>query len=288
MDVLPVVAHAAETVRPLVEERRHDLTLSLSEVPMRVVGDPTRLEQIVVNLLVNAAKYTDPGGKIDLAARPEGDEVAISVTDNGRGIPPEQLPRMFELFAQGDRSVERSEGGLGIGLTLVKSLVELHGGVVFARSDGPGSGSQFMVRLPAAPQPINEGAADQPPATSEGERGARVLIVDDNVDSAHGLAGLLGLLGHDVAEAFDGAEAIEAARRHRPEFVLLDIGLPGMNGYEVARRLRAEGFSDATIVAVSGYGEEVARSRAREAGFDHHLVKPVDFEKLAAIMRREP
>ncbi len=288
LEVLPVLAHAVETVRPLVEDRRHELTVSHSSTPMWVVADAQRLEQVVVNLLNNAAKYTDVGGQITLSARPDGDSVAITVADNGSGIPPERIPEMFQLFAQGDRSIARSEGGLGIGLTLVQNLVELHGGSITARSEGPGQGSEFTVRLPAV-KPVRVRRPAQPSAASERpQSGARVLVVDDNEDSARGMVRLLRMLGHDVATALDGPSAITAALQHRPEFVLLDIGLPGMDGYEVAERLRAEGFTSATIIAVSGYGEEAARRRSRAAGFDHHLVKPVEVDTLVALMRREP
>ncbi|WP_435020456.1 PAS domain-containing protein [Tundrisphaera sp. TA3] len=285
VDMLALVASAVETVRPLVEERRHELTVSHSTAPMWVDADPHRIEQVLVNLLTNAAKYTEAGGRITLAARPDGGSVAVAVSDNGTGIPPEKIPQMFELFAQGDRSIARSEGGLGIGLTLVKNLVEMHGGSVIARSEGVARGSEFTVRLPAvaAPEAGRPGASR--PAEGSPAKGARVLVVDDNEDSARGLARLLKVLGNQVEVASDGPTALGLAGWFAPDFVLLDIGLPGMDGYEVARRLRADGLAGTTIIAVSGYGEEAARSRAREAGFDHHLVKPLDYETLVAIMR---
>ncbi|QDV33723.1 ATP-binding protein [Tautonia plasticadhaerens] len=287
LDVLPVLGDAVETVRPLIDDRGHDLTIAHSSHPMWVSADPQRLEQVVVNLLNNAAKYTEAGGKITLSARPDAGSVAITVADNGSGIPPEKIPEMFQLFAQGDRSIARTEGGLGIGLTLVKNLVEMHGGSVTARSDGVGKGSEFTVRLPAVGAPRAERPAKAAGGVERPQTGARVLVVDDNEDSARGLVRLLTMLGHDVEAALDGPSAIEAALRHRPEFVLLDIGLPGMDGYEVAERLRAEGFTDATIIDVSGYGEEAARKRSRDAGFNHHLVKPVDYDRLVALIRRE-
>ena len=243
--------------------------------------DPTRLEQVVVNLLNNAAKYSENGGHIRLSARDEGDEVVISVRDRGVGIPPEKLPQMFELFAQGDRSLARSEGGLGIGLTVVKKLVEMHGGTrrrPRARGPARGASSRSGSRGPRGPPRRRRRRA----APAGGERkSSRILVVDDNVDTARGMARLLKLLGHEVAVAHDGPEGIEAARRHRPEFVLLDIGLPGMDGYEVASRLRREECcKDAVIIAVSGYGQEEDRRRSKEAGFDHHLIKPLDHDAL--------
>jgi PAS domain S-box-containing protein len=288
LDVVPVLARAAETVGPLVRGRGHTLTIDHPPGPLWVHADPDRLEQVLVNLLTNAAKYTDAGGRIALSARPEGDRIALAVEDNGSGIPPEKIPQMFELFAQGDRSIARSEGGLGIGLTLVKNLVELHGGSVAARSEGPGRGSEFTVRLPAVPAPSSSPSPDanRPAPAAAPPRRARVLVVDDNEDSALGLARLLRLLGHDVEVAHDGPAALRAAGRARPDDVLLDIGLPGMDGYQVASRLRAEGFGETRIIAVSGYGEAAARRRSREAGFDHHLVKPVDHEALLALLGR--
>jgi CheY-like chemotaxis protein len=246
-----------------------------------------RVEQILVNLLTNAAKYTPSGGRIRLTAGVEGDEVVFRVQDNGLGIPPESLPRMFELFAQGDRSLGRAEGGLGIGLTLVRSLAELHGGTVTATSGGTGQGSEFVVRLPAARGPAP--AAPIPaggPAVSPLQR-LRVLVVDDLVDTANGMAQLLRLSGDDAWIAHSGEEALIAAREHRPEVMLLDIELPGMDGYELASRLRHEECGqDATLIALTGYGDEQARRRSKEAGFNHHLVKPIDFDALLALINR--
>ena len=286
IDVAPILESAALTVRALVDERKHTLDLRVDRENLWVHADPTRLEQVVVNLLNNAAKYSENAGKIELEGRVEGDHVVIQVTDQGIGIPPDKLPRMFEMFAQGDRSLARSEGGLGIGLTVVKKLVELHGGTINARSEGTGQGSEFTVRLATAPRP-SETAPVTPtaPATPTEPRLIRILVVDDNVDTARGMARLLKLLGHDVATAHSGPEAIEAARRHRPEVVLLDIGLPGMSGYEVAARLRQEdSCQGAFIIAVSGYGQDDDRRRSREAGFDHHLIKPLDHDALLAIL----
>jgi PAS domain S-box-containing protein len=286
-DATPIIRNAIEAVKPLIEERNHELMLSVTSNDLRLEADPVRLEQILVNLLTNAAKYTPAGGRIHLIAGVEGMEVLLRVRDNGVGIPPDSLTRMFDLFAQGDRSLGRSEGGLGIGLTLVKSLTELHGGTVTAASDGPNRGSEFVVRLPATTD-----TAPVPPESTAGPLGtatrhSRVLVVDDSKDTADGMARILKLSGHDVRVAYNGTNAIAVAREHRPEVVLLDIGLPGMDGYEVAARLRREECcKEARIIAVSGYGEEQARHRSEEAGIDHHLVKPVSITELFSLLER--
>ena len=284
VDVAPVLDSAVETVRPLVEERKHRLVVDFDRQDLWAKADPTRLEQVATNLLMNAAKYSENEGTIRLSAARQGDEVVISVKDSGVGIPPEKLPEMFELFAQGDRSLARSEGGLGIGLTVVKKLVELHGGSVSAHSEGPGLGSEFTVRFPASSRP--DGPAPGPNGAGPNRRAtARVLVVDDNVDTARGMARLLKLNGHEVRAVHSGPDAIEAARSFRPEFVLLDIGLPGMDGYKVAATLRGEDSGKgAVIVAVSGYGQEDDRRKSLEAGIDHHLVKPVDLDDLIAFL----
>ncbi len=285
LDARPILGHSVDAIRPLVQERGHELAVSLGPGPLWIEADPARLEQVVVNLLTNSAKYTESGGHVRLSAGCEGGQVVIKVKDDGVGIPPDQLPRMFELFAQGDRSLARSEGGLGIGLTLVKSLVEMHGGSIEASSGGPGQGSEFVVRLPAAQAPPRaEPPSSRPPASAEG---LRILVVDDNVDTVQGMAKLLGLLGHEVRVAHTGPEGVEAARKHRPEVVLLDIGLPGMDGYQVAGALRrADSSRDALIIGVSGYGQDQDRRRSQEAGFDHHLIKPVDFDLLLTLLTR--
>ncbi|WP_435011153.1 ATP-binding protein [Tundrisphaera lichenicola] len=284
MDVTPILDSAAATVRPLAEERKHTLEVAIDRKNLWANVDPTRLEQVVVNLLNNAAKYSENTGHVLLSAETQGDELVIAVRDNGVGIPPEKLPQMFELFAQGDRSLARSEGGLGIGLTVVKKLVEMHGGSITAASNGLGKGSEFTIRLPAAKRPVvtrQEAASAEEGKTKK----ARILVVDDNVDTARGMARLLKLLGHDVAVAHCGHEAIEVAREYRPEFVLLDIGLPGMDGYEVASRMRQEErCRHAVIVAVSGYGQDEDRRRSKEAGFDHHLIKPIDHDALRSLL----
>ena len=251
-------------------------------MPLR--ADRIRIEQIVVNLLTNAAKYSENGKCIRLTAEREGDYIVIRVQDNGIGIPPERLPEMFQLFAQGERSIARSEGGLGIGLTIVQKLTEMHGGRVTALSEGLGKGSEFTVYLPAA-MGLATLPSHQNSATSVERQSFRILVVDDNVDMAGGLTRLLKLLGNDVQFAHDGHSALDVARILKPEFVLLDIGLPGMDGYQVAQKLRQEACCmNSIIIAISGYGQEEDRRRSREAGFDHHLVKPVDFDSLILLM----
>jgi two-component system CheB/CheR fusion protein len=284
LSLVPILHSAIETARPLIEEKKHRLSVHFDAEPMRVHGDVTRLEQVFVNLLINAAKYTEAGGRISLSADRDDCHVLVRIRDTGVGMTPEFLGRSFELFAQGDRSPARTEGGLGIGLTLVKSLVELHGGTVSASSGGPGRGSEFAVRLPLADVGASESTRRMPAGPAHKPPGARVLIVDDNVDTAAGMVRLLKLLGHQVAIAHDGPAALDAARRHRPDVVLLDIGLPGMDGYEVARALRHEGFTDALLIAVSGYGQDEDFKRSQAAGFNHHLVKPVDFDSLIMLL----
>jgi len=287
IDATPVLHHAVEAVRPIVAEKRHELRLTFTSTDLRLDADSTRVEQILVNLLTNAAKYTPTGGRIELIAGVEGKEVVFRVRDDGIGMAPDLLARIFELFAQGDRSLARSEGGLGIGLTLVRSLAELHGGTVTAMSEGLGKGSEFVVRLPAAQgltPPALISAGDTEDATV---RRLRVLVVDDNVDTARGMAKLLKLAGDDVWVAYSGEAALIAAREHQPEVMLLDIGLPGMDGYELASTLREEDFGrDAVLIAISGYGDENARLHSEKAGFNHHLVKPVNFDTLLTLINR--
>jgi PAS domain S-box-containing protein len=285
LDAGPVIRHGTEVVKPLVDERKHELLVSYTSTDLKLEADSTRLEQILVNLLTNAAKYTPPGGRIQLIAGVEGGEVVFRVRDNGLGIPPELLPKMFDLFTQGDRSLDRSEGGLGIGLTLVRSITELHGGTVTASSDGPGKGCEFVVRLPAPKGPTGADPEGQSVPPASGARRLRVLVVDDNVDTAKGMAKLLKLSGHEVRVAHDGEDALKVAQEQRPEIMLLDLGLPGMNGYELASSLSREDWSkDSVLIAVSGYGEPQARERAKQAGFHHHLVKPVNFDTVLALI----
>jgi len=287
IDVAPFLRQAADVVRPLISARRHELiTIDGVGEALLVEADATRLEQIIVNLLTNAAKYTEVGGRIWLGAVREDAHVLISVRDTGVGISPEKLPQMFELFAQGERSIARAEGGLGLGLTIVRMLSEMHGGSVTASSEGPGKGSVFTVRLPAA---AGARPAQNAPETSASDvtilQGAKVLVVDDHLDTAEGVARLLRRRGCSVTVAHDGPAALELARALHPQFVLLDIGLPGMDGYELAVALRAEACcAEAMIVAISGYGQEEDYRLSKNAGFNHHLVKPVDFAQLESIL----
>ncbi|HEX7181781.1 MAG TPA: ATP-binding protein [Thermoanaerobaculia bacterium] len=284
LDLATIVNRAVETSRPLIDARRHRLTVALPPEPVLLEGDLTRLVQVAGNLLNNAAKYTDEGGHIRLEAAREGGEVVLRVRDDGMGVPADLLPHLFDLFTQANRSLDRSQGGLGIGLTLVRQLVEMHGGRVEAKSDGLGRGSEFIVRLPAASSAAGaEGAAGE--RARPGASALKILIVEDNVDSADMLSVMLKLGGHEVRTAHDGPAALEAARSFQPQAVLCDIGLPGMNGYEVAARLRERPeFERTPLIALTGYGQEEARRRAREAGFDHHIVKPVEPDALAALL----
>jgi signal transduction histidine kinase len=283
-DLAAVLGKAVETSRPLLDARRHTLSVELPPEPLGVRADPTRLEQVFANLLNNAAKYTDPGGRIVLQAGREGAEVVVRVRDNGVGIARDMLVRVFEPFAQADHSLDRTQGGLGIGLTLVRRLVEMHGGRVEAHSAGPCQGSEFVVRLPAGKvglSPANPpGAA--PPAASR-----RILLVEDNADVREMLAELLRLGGHTVETAPDGPSGIALARANRPDLALIDIGLPGLNGYEVARQLRAAlDGQPLRLVALTGYDQPEDRRRALEAGFDAHLIKPVDLAKLERLLQQ--
>jgi signal transduction histidine kinase/ActR/RegA family two-component response regulator len=282
-----VVENAMATVRALFDQRRHELTMSLPTQAIWVHADSARLEQVVVNLLTNAAKYTDPGGHVWLTVQQEGEQAVLRVRDTGVGIAPEILPRVFDLFTQAARSLDRSQGGLGIGLALVQRLVEMHGGTV-AASSTLGQGSEFVLRLPVVPAP-----QPQPPSPPEKAQPTgpclRVLVVDDNVDTVTTLAMLVQESGHDVRTAYDGPAVLEAALDYRPNVVLLDIGLPGLDGFEVAKLLRRQpALQHAVLVAMTGYGRESDRQRSREAGFDHHLVKPGDFGKVLQILAAVP
>jgi CheY-like chemotaxis protein/two-component sensor histidine kinase len=283
VEVASIVHHAIETSDPLIRAAGHRLALSLPRESLWLEGDPVRLTQILANLLNNAAKYTDAGGEIEVAARRDGDSVEISVRDNGVGIESEALPRLFQMFYRGGGR-HAGHGGLGVGLALSRRLAEMHGGNIEARSEGPGRGSEFIVRLPAA-APLK--ARERGPGAAEPERPLRqrVLIVDDNRDAAESLSRVLQMLGADVRVAHDGPEALEAFRSYQPAVVLLDIGMLGMDGYEVARRLRAD-FPDrrVALVAMTGWGQEEDRRRAREAGFDHHLTKPADMTALQTLL----
>ena len=279
------VEGAVETARPFIEQRRHELSVSLPEEPLWIEADVTRIEQVLANLLHNAAKFTEPGGRIGLAAECQESEVVLRVRDSGSGISPDLLPHVFDLFVQEDRSLARSQGGLGIGLTLVRALVERHGGSVEAASEGPGHGSEFTVRLPLLDMPSGLDSGLPVPTPETAGKTARVLLVEDNLDAAEALSELLRMWGHEVQVAHDGLSALMTARESHPDVVLLDIGLPGMDGYEVARELRAiPGLARARLIALTGYGQDADRHRSQLAGVDHHLVKPVDLEQLRTLL----
>jgi PAS domain S-box-containing protein len=282
VDLATVVQNAVEATRPLIDAQGHKLTVTLPPAPVLLDADPTRLAQVFSNLLNNAAKYSEDGGDITLSAELAGDEVRVRVTDKGIGIAADHLPRIFEMFAQVDTAFDRSQGGLGIGLSLVKGLVEMHGGGVQAHSDGPGMGSQFVVCLPTAgAQPSRVGDPAKDDGETCGVSKCRILVVDDNRLSSDSTAMLLRIMGHDLAIARDGIQGMECARAFRPDVILLDIGLPQLNGYETARRIREQPWGkDIFLIAVTGFGQEEDRRRSLEAGFDYHMVKPVNFVEL--------
>jgi signal transduction histidine kinase len=281
---------ALETSRPHLQAAGHQVTVTVPDRPLYVAGDATRLAQVVSNLLNNAAKYTPVEGSVALQVEAVDGEVVLRVRDTGLGIPAEMLPRIFDMFTQVDRSLERSQGGLGIGLSLVRGLVELHGGSVAALSAGPGQGSEFQVRLPLLPVGEPEDVREAPTAEAGGtaappRQTRRVLVVEDHPDGARSLATLLEVLGHEVRTVFDGRGAVAEARTYLPEVVLLDIGLPGLNGYEVARQLRREpALEGVFLIAMTGWGQPEDRRRSYEAGFNAHLVKPVELHDLEPLL----
>jgi PAS domain S-box-containing protein len=294
LDACALLQAALESSGPYIRERAHELSVSLPEGPMWVEGDPVRIEQILCNLLNNAARYTDPHGRIEVSLeRNDGEHRAeFRVRDTGIGIAPELLPEVFDLFTQGERSLDRSQGGLGIGLTLVKTLVEMHGGNVHATSAGLGQGSEFCVQLPllepGPPQGRSSAGGRTAARNSEDPGTKRVLVVDDNKDAADLLAELVEMWGYAVRRAYSGMAGLELAQTWHPHLVLLDLGMPGMDGYEVARRLRESGTENGPVlVAVSGYGQEEHQQLGREAGFDHHLTKPADAERLEQLLEQE-
>jgi CheY-like chemotaxis protein len=259
------------------------LTIDLPDEPIYLNADRARLAQLFGNLLNNSCKYTRPKGVVSLNAERDGDEVVVSVKDNGAGIPPDKLDSIFDMFMQVDSTSDRSQGGLGIGLTLVKRLAEMHGGSIEARSAGEGQGSEFIVRLPV----LSRSAVAEKPelVESESQPQRRVLIVDDNRDSADSLAMLVEITGNKTYMAHDGVEAVEAIEKHQPEVVLLDIGLPRLDGHEVCRRVREQPWGkDIVMIALTGWGQEDDRRRSEEAGFNGHLVKPVDYDKLLELL----
>jgi CheY-like chemotaxis protein len=287
LDLRSVVAQALEQTQPLFERRAHPVDVQLPAGPAMVEGDAVRLTQVLCNLLVNAAKFTPPDGRVQLAVAARGDRVEVTVTDTGCGIGPELLPHVFDLFVQERQSLARQAGGLGLGLAIVRMLVQLHGGDVGVTSGGPGQGSCFTVRLPA----LAGATADIPVQTAQvrdsvGAGAGRILIVDDNKDAADTLADLLRLDGYEVRCANEAEAAMAALDSYRPQLALLDIGLPGQDGYALARRMRGDPrVAQAKLVALTGYGREVDRARALQADFDEHLVKPVSADKLLALVQ---
>ncbi len=284
VELKAIIDAAIETSRPVIEQAGHKLDVVVADDPIHVDGDATRLAQVVSNLLNNSAKYTPVGGLIKLTAHRENEMAVVCVADNGIGIPPNMVGKVFEMFAQVDRTLEKTTGGLGIGLSLVKGLVEMHGGTIEARSEGEGRGSQFIARLPVvstAPREITESTLDQSPGSSR----RRILVADDNVDSAESLGRLLELLGSDVRTANEGVQALQEAEAFQPDVILLDIGMPKMNGYEVCRRIRELPWGgSAYMVAMTGWGQEEDKRRSHEAGFDRHLVKPMNFEDIKNLL----
>jgi signal transduction histidine kinase len=286
IELARVLEAALETSRPAIEAGGHRLTVTVPPEPIHVMADPIRLAQVFANLLNNAARYTEDGGRIDLTAGRDGNEVIVSVSDSGIGIAADVLPRIFDIFAQAKPDLVSSQGGLGIGLSLVKGVVDLHGGTVEARSAGPGQGSEFTVRLPMAaatllpqPPPARDSAQQRPTMRY------RVLVVDDNPDGADTLAMLLQVMGHDVDTAYDGEHAIETAERMRPDVILLDIGMPKLDGYETCRRIRERPWAKAVfVVALTGWGQEEDRRRTEAVGFDRHMIKPVDPAALTSLL----
>lgn len=284
VDFRGVIERAVETARPDIEARGHRLDVRLDGDRIGVLVDAARMEQVVVNLLANAAKYSEEGRSISVAARREGDRAVVRVEDRGVGMTPDVLARIFDPFTQAETSIGRSQGGLGIGLAIAKALVDMHGGVIVAESDGPGLGSAFTVRIPLADRP-GEGLQEPPPPPSPGAGPRRVLVVDDNADAAQSLGRLLEAAGHQVATAFDGPSALSLAAEFRPQAAVLDLGLPGMDGFQLASRLRAgPGGPGMLLVALTGYGRQDDRRRARRAGFDHHMIKPADVAGLLHLI----
>jgi PAS domain S-box-containing protein len=288
VQIADVIAKAIEACSPILEERRHELVVEI-EPDLVIDGDEARLCQVISNLLTNAAKYTHRGGKISIDALRVGGEVVIVVRDSGMGIAPELLPRLFDRFVQGTRTLDRSDGGLGLGLSIVRSLVVLHGGTVSVRSDGVGRGSEFEVRFPALePSAMKQ---SQPAMRGEDEvadcAGRKILIVDDNTDAAEMLAEALAAMGHETRVAFDGPSGLDAAAGFAPDIAFLDIGLPAMDGYELARKMRSElGAPTLRLVALTGYGQDADRQRSADAGFDGHMVKPINIEAVATTIKR--
>lgn len=285
LELASVVGSAVETSRPLIEAGGHRLTISVPPEPVFLDADRVRLAQVIANLLNNSAKYTDQGGQIWITARREGVHAVVSVRDTGVGIPTDMLPKVFEMFTQLDQPPGRAQGGIGIGLSLVRSLVQIHGGSVEARSEGPGRGSEFVIRLPlAVSNRLAEKVTPEPRAAATLST-QRILVVDDNRDAGDSLGMLLRLLGAQVHVVYDGPAALAALEAYRPAVILMDIGMPGMDGYEVARLIRQQPrFQNITLIALTGWGQEKDRARTRDEGFDYHLVKPADINALQALL----
>ena len=292
IDLRAIISLAIETSLPLVEAGRHHLSVHVASEPLPVEADPTRLAQVFSNLLNNAAKYTPEGGRLELEARREQDDVLIAITDNGVGIPGDMLPEVFEMFSQVGRNLDRAQGGLGIGLTLVRRLTEMHGGTVTAQSRGAGTGSTFSVRIPLAPSPslARRDHAHEPARPASAARRLRVLVVDDNVDGAQALALLIAVHAHETVLAHNGPDALRRLADFRPHLAIIDIGLPGLSGYDVAQRMRLwEATRDGRptfLVALTGWGSEEDKARSLDAGFDLHLTKPVDPREVEALLAR--
>lgn len=284
VEVGVIMERGVEMARSTIEVRNHSLIVTLPKEALWIQGDPIRLRQVMMNLLTNAAKYTDEGGKIWFSAEREGDSALIRVRDTGIGIEPDKLPHLFDMFTQVEASSNRTQGGLGIGLSVVRKLVELHGGTVDARSGGRGTGSEFIVRLPV----VTTGSIEQGPSLGPAkptERSLRVLVVDDNADSADSMAMLLKLSGHEAQAVYSGAEALHLAKTHQPQVIFLDLSMPLMDGYQVAQRLQLSlDMSKIVLIAMTGYGHEADRQRSREAGFTYFLVKPADPQQLQELL----
>ena len=285
LDLAPIVQRAVETVRPLIAERHHALDVTVPEQTLMICADSARVEQILVNLLTNAAKYTDFGGRISLTVARSGDEAVLTLRDNGIGISPDLLPHIFDLFVQEPRGLDRSRGGLGLGRALVRRLVKMHHGTISAQSPGPGQGSTFELRLPALQGSVSAPSSTVSASAANGRKISRsILIVDDNRDSAQGLRRLLQVKGHDVRVAHDSGEALNFLEVFTPEVFLLDLGLPGMDGYQLAGELRKRGCHRALYVAISGYAQERDIETSRKAGFHHHLAKPVEVDAIVQLL----
>jgi PAS domain S-box-containing protein len=283
VDLNAVIERAIETSKPLIDSRKHTLALEIADEPLVIRGDAVRMTQVLANLLHNAAKYTNEGGKITLSASRHAGDITIRVTDSGVGLSPDMIPLIFDLFTQADTDLARSSGGLGIGLTLVKKLVELHNGSVVATSMGLGHGSTFEVRIPADVSPVGRSSTRSGASVDTPPR--RILVVDDNIDSAESLSMLLTMMGHTVATSHDGIAALDLARDFRPDIAILDIGLPGRDGYELARILRRDSIGNSLLlIALSGYGQEEGRRRSRDSGFHYHLTKPIVISELEALL----